>query len=77
MLEENLLTGEISKLVLVTEFELGKSSLQETKFIPWEDSPEGEIIRNRVKLDYSGNQIGLILNQISKMVSYSAFQLRG
>jgi ABC-type transporter Mla subunit MlaD len=69
MLEENLLTGDINKLNLVTEFQSAKSSLKEINFIPWEDSPEGEKIRNSVKLDYSGNQIGLILNQISKMVS--------
>ena len=68
MLEENILTGDIDKFIVATEFDITKSSIKDSKFIPWEDSPEGEKIKKNYKLDYSGNQIGLVLNQISRMM---------
>ncbi|MDC0256030.1 MlaD family protein [Bacteriovoracales bacterium] len=68
MLEENILTGDIDKFIVATEFDITKSSIAESKFIPWEDSTEGVKIRQNYNLDYSGNQLGLVLNQLSRMM---------
>jgi len=69
MTEENLLTGDIDRFNLATEFSIVKTSWDKIKFIPWEHSPEGEKLKENFKLDFSGNQISVIINQLSTIFS--------
>ena len=65
MTEENLLTGGIDKLNLATEYLSRKKTLITKSFIPWEFSPEGKKVKNNYNLEFSGNQISIIVNQLS------------
>ena len=67
MTEENLLTGGIDKLNLATEFATKKRSVVKNKFIPWEYTPEGKRIKDEYELDFAGNQISIIVSQLSTM----------
>ena len=65
MTEENLLTGAIDKFNIATEYGKVNSDLGKTKFIPWEYSLEGKKLKEKYQFDYSGNQVSIIVNQLS------------
>ena len=59
-----MLTGGVDKLILATEFS-SNNNISIEKFIPWEYSSEGVKIKNNHQLDFSGNQITILINQLS------------
>ena len=65
MTEENLLTGGIDKFNLAMKFKVQNGTLSKINFIPWEHSSEGEKLKEKFELDYSGNQISILVNQMS------------